>query len=63
MSLLIRVYQPEDHPAVVALWQRAGLTRPWNDPAGDIARKLTVQRELFFIAEASGSLVARDGWQ
>ena len=26
-----------DVPAIVALWQRCGLTRPWNDPAGDIA--------------------------
>lgn len=24
--------------AVVALWQRCDLTRPWNDAAGDIAR-------------------------
>jgi len=23
--------------AVVALWERRGLTRPWNDPRGDIA--------------------------
>ncbi len=22
---------------VIALWQRCGLTRPWNDPAADIA--------------------------
>jgi ribosomal protein S18 acetylase RimI-like enzyme len=22
---------------MIALWQRCGLTRPWNDPAGDIA--------------------------
>ena len=26
-----------DVPHVIALWQRCGLTRPWNDPAGDIA--------------------------
>jgi ribosomal protein S18 acetylase RimI-like enzyme len=26
-----------DVPAVIALWERAGLTRPWNDPARDIA--------------------------
>jgi ribosomal protein S18 acetylase RimI-like enzyme len=26
-----------DVEAVVALWQRCGLTRPWNDPGGDIA--------------------------
>jgi ribosomal protein S18 acetylase RimI-like enzyme len=26
-----------DVEPVIALWQRCGLTRPWNDPAGDIA--------------------------
>ncbi|HEY0330008.1 MAG TPA: GNAT family acetyltransferase [Rhodopseudomonas sp.] len=26
-----------DIPEVIALWQRCGLTRPWNDPAADIA--------------------------
>ena len=26
-----------DVDAVIALWQRCGLTRPWNDPASDIA--------------------------
>ena len=26
-----------DVPYIVALWQRAGLTRPWNDPTSDIA--------------------------
>ncbi|MFG1347145.1 GNAT family acetyltransferase [Xanthobacter autotrophicus DSM 431] len=26
-----------DTPALVALWERAGLTRPWNDPFADIA--------------------------
>jgi ribosomal protein S18 acetylase RimI-like enzyme len=26
-----------DVEPVVALWQRCGLTRPWNDPAADIA--------------------------
>ena len=26
-----------DVDAVIALWQRCGLTRPWNDPAADIA--------------------------
>ena len=26
-----------DEPAVIALWQACGLTRPWNDPAADIA--------------------------
>jgi len=26
-----------DIPDVIALWQACGLTRPWNDPAADIA--------------------------
>jgi adenylate kinase family enzyme len=29
-----------DETAVVDLWQACGLTRPWNDPHKDIARKL-----------------------
>lgn len=27
-----------DIDAIVSLWTRCGLTRPWNDPRGDIAR-------------------------
>ena len=34
----IRSYRPTDEAAVIALWQAAGLTRPWNDPKRDIAR-------------------------
>ena len=26
-----------DIPEIIALWQRCGLTREWNDPAADIA--------------------------
>jgi ribosomal protein S18 acetylase RimI-like enzyme len=26
---------PEDIPALVALWEACGLTRPWNDPQRD----------------------------
>lgn len=29
-----------DIPAVVALWEQAGLTRPWNPPAIDLQRAL-----------------------
>lgn len=47
----IRPFQPEDTDAVVALWETAGLTRPWNDPLQDIARKATVQPHLFVVAE------------
>ena len=54
----IRSYQESDEAAVVALWQACGLTRPWNDPHKDIARKLQVQRELFLVGEVDGQLVA-----
>lgn len=29
-----------DTAQCVALWEACGLTRPWNDPAGDLARAL-----------------------
>lgn len=54
----IRPYLEADEAAVVALWQACGLTRPWNDPHKDIARKLTVQRELFLVGELDGRIVA-----
>ena len=56
--MLIRAFQPEDGDAVVALWERCGLTRPWNDPRKDIARKLAVQAELFLVGILEGGLVA-----
>lgn len=58
MPLDIRPYREADEAAVVALWQACGLTRPWNDPHKDIARKLTVQRELFLVGEVKGRLAA-----
>lgn len=56
--MLIRAFRQGDEDAVVALWQACGLTRPWNDPGKDIARKLTVQPELFLVGELDGKLVA-----
>ena len=37
VKLTIRPIVPGEEAAVVALWQACGLTRPWNDPAQDIA--------------------------
>lgn len=54
----IRPFQPADQPAVIALWQACGLTRPWNDPVKDIARKCTVQPELFLVGDLDGVVVA-----
>lgn len=58
MTLVIRTFARADENAVVALWQAAGLTRPWNDPHADIARKQTVQPELFLVGELDGEIVA-----
>lgn len=54
----IRPFREQDEAQVVALWQACGLTRPWNDPHKDIARKLQVQRELFLVAEHEARVVA-----
>jgi ribosomal protein S18 acetylase RimI-like enzyme len=54
----LRPYLEADEQAVVSLWQACDLTRPWNDPRKDIARKLTVQRELFLVGELDKRIVA-----
>lgn len=43
-------FNPTDTEAVIALWERCGLTRPQNDPRKDIERKLNMQPELFLVA-------------
>jgi ribosomal protein S18 acetylase RimI-like enzyme len=43
---------------VIALWERCGLIRPWNDPRKDIERKLTVQPELFLVGVNDEKIVA-----
>jgi ribosomal protein S18 acetylase RimI-like enzyme len=58
MTLHIRPFRAGDQDAVIALWLATDLTRPWNDPARDIARKLQVQPELFLIGERDGTIVA-----
>jgi ribosomal protein S18 acetylase RimI-like enzyme len=58
MTLVIRTFANDDEAAVVALWRAAGLTRPWNDPHADVARKRTVQPELFLVGELAGEIVA-----
>ena len=54
----IRPFQPDDEQAVIALWQVCELTRPWNDPHADIARKRTEQPELFLVGTVGDELMA-----
>ncbi len=51
-------FQPEHEAAVIQLWHDCDLTRPWNDPARDIARKVAVSPELFLIGSEDGRVVA-----
>jgi ribosomal protein S18 acetylase RimI-like enzyme len=47
----IRPYQETDEAAVASLWREVFPdSPPWNHPETDIKRKLSVQRELFFVA-------------
>lgn len=48
MALAIRAFADSDIAAVGALWETCGLTRPWNDPATDIAlARNTASSEIF----------------
>ena len=53
----IRLFEDADEDAVIALWDRCGLLRSWNDPRKDIARKRRMQRELFFVGTVDGAIV------
>ena len=54
----IRTYRPEDRAALLDLWKRCDLLRPWNDPVKDIDRKLAEQPEGLFVGEAGGEMMA-----
>jgi ribosomal protein S18 acetylase RimI-like enzyme len=53
----IRPIKHADEAAVIRLWERCELTRPWNDPRGDIRRKLAVRPDLFLVAAIRGEVV------
>lgn len=46
-----------DAAAVVALWQRCGLTRPWNDPHADFARALSGATSTILIARDDAAVI------
>ena len=56
--LQLRRFAAADENAVVELWIRCELTRPWNDPRKDIQRKLTTQPELFLVGLHDDKIVA-----
>ena len=55
MAITVRPFATSDRAAVVALWRDVFADDPpWNEPQEMIDRKLTVQPELFLVAESGG---------
>jgi len=57
-SLDIDAIGDGDVETIVALWQRCGLTRPWNDPHADIALARRRDNSTVLIGREAGAIVA-----
>src|SRR3546814_3856655 len=57
-SMEIRRYAESDFAAVTALWDEAGISVPYNDPAREIPLALASPNAALFIGESDGELVA-----
>ena len=58
VSLTIDAIDDADVEPVVALWQRCGLTRPWNDPHADIALARRRDNSTILLGRDNGAIVA-----
>ncbi len=59
MTLLkIRPFVESDETSVVDLWKACSLTRAWNDPHRDLARKLGTQADRFLVGLVNDELIA-----
>jgi len=56
--MIVRPFESRDEAAVITLWNRCGLLRPWNDPSGDIRRKLAVGPEYFLVGVVDNHIAA-----
>ena len=56
--LLIRKFQESDEQGLVSLWNVCKLTVALNNPYKDIARKLSVQPDLFLVGYIENKLIA-----
>ncbi len=57
-TLAIAPIADADVAAVIALWQACGLTRPWNDPAADIALSRRGPNSTILIGRDDDDIVA-----
>ena len=59
--VVFRDFRKADSSAVIALWERCELTRPWNDPQRDIQRKCDELAKggtgWFWVAEYEGQIL------
>lgn len=53
-----RPIEDKDVDATIALWERCGLTRPWNDPYKDIAFARGKPNSDVLVAERDGKIIA-----
>lgn len=57
-ALQVRPMADGEEAAVIALWQRAGLTRPWNDPANDLEFARSKTNSDLLVGVTDGTIVA-----
>jgi ribosomal protein S18 acetylase RimI-like enzyme len=57
-ALAIAVIGDAEVPDVISLWQACGLTRPWNDPADDIALARKKPNATVLIGRDGSTIVA-----
>ncbi len=57
-ALSVAAIEDADINDVIALWQRCGLTRPWNDPAADIALARRGSNATVLTGRDDGGIVA-----
>ena len=56
-GLAITEIEDADAAAVVSLWERCALTRPWNDPAADIALARRSPDATVLVGRVAGEIV------
>jgi ribosomal protein S18 acetylase RimI-like enzyme len=57
-NLSIAPLEESDIASVIALWERCELTRPWNDPAADIAMARSGTNATVLAGREAGRIVA-----
>lgn len=57
-NLAVAEIDDADIPAIVALWERCELTRPWNDPHADIVRARHGPNSAILVGRDGPTIVA-----